>query len=223
MEMIQREQAYVWQSHPRTKSSTGYPDAIRETEQFRSERFLGASWESLPVDLSERRPCEKRCFGTLDDMNNWAGPKYLVAEGDTYMKYPEDETYPYLNVNYIKLDRLPRFDQGWGPILQALRAGDFFITTGEVLFRKYGIEGSGARRTFTAEVEWTFPLEFVELVWGDGDTIGRQIIRATQAAPFGSRQFRMPFDTAGKKWVRFAVWDSAGNGAFTQPVHLARP
>ena len=21
-------------------------------------------------------------------------------------------------------------------------------------------------------------------------------------------------------WVRFAVWDSAGNGAFTQPVHL---
>ena len=23
-----------------------------------------------------------------------------------------------------------------------------------------------------------------------------------------------------KAWVRFAVWDSAGNGAFTQPVHL---
>jgi hypothetical protein len=220
MEMIRREQAYVWQSHPRTKSSTGYPDAIRETEPFRSERFLGASWESLPVDLSEERLCEKRCFGTLDDMNNWAGAKYLIAEGDTYMKYPEDETYPYLNVNYVKLDRLPRFDEGWGPVLEAMRAGNFFITTGEVLLRKYGIEGTGAKRAFTAEVEWTFPLEFVEVVWGDGGATSRQVIRATELAPFGTRQFRIPFDAAGKKWVRFAVWDSAGNGAFTQPVHL---
>jgi len=220
MEMIQREQAYVWQSHPRTKSSTGYPDAIRETEQFRSERFLGASWESLPVDLSERRPCEKRCFGTLDDMNNWAGPKYLIAEGDTYMKYPDDETYPYLNVNYVKLERVPKFDEDWSPLFKAMRAGDFFVTTGEVLFRRYGIEGTGPRRTFTADIEWTFPLEFVELVWGDGNTTGQQIVRATEVAPFSSRQFRVSFDTAGKKWVRFAVWDSAGNGAFTQPVHL---
>jgi len=39
-------------------------------------------------------------------------------------------------------------------------------------------------------------------------------------APFGQHQFRIPFDRAGKKWVRFAVWDAAGNGAFTQPVHL---
>jgi MFS family permease len=28
------------------------------------------------------------------------------------------------------------------------------------------------------------------------------------------------FDASGKKWVRFAAWDSAGNGALTQPVHL---
>jgi len=27
-------------------------------------------------------------------------------------------------------------------------------------------------------------------------------------------------DLTGKKWVRFAAWDSAVNGAFTQPVHL---
>jgi hypothetical protein len=25
---------------------------------------------------------------------------------------------------------------------------------------------------------------------------------------------------SGKKWVRFAAWDSAGNGAFAQPVHI---
>jgi hypothetical protein len=36
----------------------------------------------------------------------------------------------------------------------------------------------------------------------------------------GSRRFQIPFDAAGKKWVRFAAWDSAGNGAFTQPALL---
>ena len=34
------------------------------------------------------------------------------------------------------------------------------------------------------------------------------------------RQRERPFDAAGKAWVRFAVWDSAGNGAFVQPVWL---
>jgi hypothetical protein len=220
LEMLRREQGFVWQAHPRTKGSSGYPDAVRETEHFRSDRFLGASYQSLPVDLSQRRLCETRCFGTLDDMNNWAGPKYLVAEGDTYMKFPDDETYPHLMVNYVKLDKLPRFNEDWGPILKAMRAGDFFVTSGEVLFRNWGIEGNGARRTYTAEVEWTYPLEFVELVWGDGDKTGRQEISATDLTPFGKKSFRVPFDATGKKWVRFAVWDSAGNGAFTQPVHL---
>jgi len=223
LEMLRKEQGLVWQAHPRTKGSSGYPDAVRETEHFRSDRFLGASYQSLPVDLSQKRLCESRCFGTLDDMNNWAGPKYLIAEGDTYMKFPDDETYPHLMVNYLKLDRVPRFNEDWGPVLKAMRAGDFFVTSGEVLFRSWGIEGAGAHRTYTADVEWTYPLEFVELVWGDGDKTGRQEIPATDLGPFGNRRFRIPFDATGKKWVRFAVWDSAGNGAFTQPWHVSDP
>jgi hypothetical protein len=220
LQMLQAEQGLMWQAHPRTKGSAGYPDAVREMEHFRSDRFLGASFQNLPVDQSQPRICEVRCFGTLDDMNNWTGPKYLIAEGDTYMKYPDDETYPHLTVNYVKLDHLPRFDDDWGPIFRAMRAGDFFISSGEVLFRNYAIEGTGAKRTFTAEVEWTFPMEFVELVWGDGSTVNRQVIPATGLAPFGNHRYRIPFDAAGKKWVRFAAWDSAGNGALTQPVHL---
>jgi hypothetical protein len=220
LEMLRREQGLVWQAHPRTKGSSGYPEAVRETDHFRSDRFLGASYQSLPVDLSQRRICESRCFGTLDDMNNWAGPKYLIAEGDTYMKFPDDETYPHLMVNYVKLDRVPRYNEDWGTVLRAMRAGDFFVTSGEVLFRNWSIEGAGARRTYTADVEWTYPLEFVELVWGDGDKTSRQEIPTTDLAPFGSHRFQIPFDATGKKWVRFAVWDSAGNGAFTQPVHL---
>jgi hypothetical protein len=220
LEMLRKEQGLVWQAHPRTKGSSGYPEAARESEHFRSDRFLGASYQSLPVDQSEKRLCESRCFGVLDDMNKWAGPKFLIAEGDTYMKYPDDETYPHLIVNYVKLDKLPRFDDDWSPILRAMRAGDFFVSSGEVLFRNMSIEGTGPRRTLTADLEWTFPLEFVELVWGDGEKTDRQIIPATGLPPFGTHRFQIPFNIAGKKWIRFAAWDSAGNGAFTQPTQV---
>jgi len=218
--LLNREDGYVWQTHPRTKGSAGYPDAVRNSEHFTSNRFVGGSYQSLPVDQSEKRMCESRCFGLLDDMNNWAGAKYMIAEGDTYMKYPEDETYPELLVNYVKLNQVPQFAAGWNPLLKAVRAGDYYVSSGEVLFRDWRIEGSGAKRTYVADVDWTFPLEFIELVWGDGVKTGRQIIPATQLGAFGSHRFQIPFEAAGKKWIRFAVWDSAGNGAFTQPVHL---
>ncbi len=220
LEMLRLEQGLAWQAHPRTKGSTGYPDAIRETKHFLSDRFLGGSYQSMPVDQSEKRICEKRCLGLLDEMNNWTGPKYMIAEGDTYMKYPDDETFPQLIVNYVKLGRVPKFDEDWSPVLRALRGGEYFVSSGEVLLRNWGVEGTGARRNYTAEVEWTFPLEFVELVWGDGGKTGTQVVNATDLAPFGSKKFSIPFDATGKKWVRFAAWDSAGNGALTQPVHL---
>lgn len=218
LKMLEQEQGLMWQSHPRTKGSTGYPDAAKTSAHFASDRFLGGSYQSLPADLSEKRLCEKRCFGTLDDMNNWstADRKYAVAEGDTYMKYPDDETYPHLIVNYLKVAKLPKFDDDWSPILKAMRAGDFFVSSGEILFHDYGVKGN----TFEAEIEWTFPLEFVELVWGDGQTIGSKVVSTIDLPQFGSKHFTIPFDAAGKKWVRFAAWDSAGNGAFTQPVAL---
>jgi hypothetical protein len=218
--LLEDEHALMWQTHPRTKSSDGYPDTVKDKPHFLSDRFAGASFQSLPVDQSEKRICEARCLGLLDDMNNWAGPKYLIAEGDTYTKSPEDETYPQLEVNYVKLDRIPKFSDGWTPVLDALRAGSFFVTSGEVLLHDYSIQGSGAKRTFVADVDWTWPGEFVELVWGNGKTTGRQIISATSLAPFASHHYSIPFDATGKKWVRFAAWDSAGNGAFTQPVHF---
>ena len=174
----------------------------------------------LREEVFQVRICEQRCFGTLDDMNNWAGPKYLIAEGDTYTKYPEDEIYPHLTVNYIRLDRLPRFDEDWSPITEAMRRGEYFVSTGEVLLPSFAVEGRGNSRTLVAEVEWTFPLEFVEVVWGDGKSTGRQVLPTTELGSFGRKTFRVRFDADGKKWVRFAAWDSAGNGAFTQPVHF---
>ena len=222
LRLLNEQKGLMWQTHPRTKGSSGYPDAIKDWDHFKSDRFLGGSYQSLPVDQSEKRVCEARCFGLLDDMNNWPSQsaKYLIAEGDTYMKYPDDETYPELEVNYVKLDRVPKFDEEWTPLLDKMRAGEFFVSSGEILFHNWSIEGTGAKRTFTAEIEWTFPLEFAELVWSDGTRTERQIIPATAQTPFGKQVFKIPFDAAGKKWVRFAVWDSAGNGAFLQPVHL---
>jgi hypothetical protein len=38
---------------------------------------------------------------------------------------------------------------------------------------------------------------------------------------FGKHHFQIPFNATGKKWVRFAVWDSAGNGAIVQPIKLS--
>ena len=214
--MLQQEDALVWQTHPRTKGSTGYPDKIRDTECFRSDHWLGATFKALPVDLSERRLCERRCFDALDDMNNWGRPKYLLGEVDTYKKFPEYDLYGDFNVNYVQLDGPPQA-RDWTPIVAALRAGKFFVTTGEVLLRDVRVEATSA---VSADVEWTFPLEFVEAVWGDGKTTGRKVVPATDTEAFGSRRFRIPVELAGQKWVRFAAWDSAVNGAFSQPVHL---
>jgi hypothetical protein len=215
-EMLKREGALVWQTHPRTKGSTGFPDKIRDTDYFRSDHWLGGAFKALPVDLSEKRLCEKRCFDVLDDMNNWGRPKFLVAEVDTYKKFPEYDLYGDFNVNYVQLDSLPG-GQDWSPILRALRDGRFFVSTGEVLIRNFRIEGNSG---VNAEVEGTFPLEFIEVVWGDGEKTLRKIVSAADKSPFSSQHFRIPVDLKGQKWVRLAAWDSAVNGAFTQPIHL---
>ena len=216
---IHREQGIIWVAHPRTKSSAMYPDEYKDKSFFLDDRFIGGSWESLPVDQSQERLCPVRCFGLENDMSNWAPkPKFMLAEGDTYMKVPSDETYPLLAINYLKLDKVPAWNQSWAPIVEGIRAGNFFGTTGEILFHKWGIEGSGAKSVYTASIEYTFPLEFAELVWSDGAKVDRKMIRLTGTVPFGTKAFRIPFDATGKKWVRFDVWDSSGNGAWLQPV-----
>jgi hypothetical protein len=218
-ELMKRENALVWQTHPRTKGSTGYPDAIKDADYLKSRWWLGTAFKALPVDLSQQRLGEVRCFGTLDDMNNWGDPKFMLGEVDTYKKFPEYDLYGDFNVNYVKLERVPSF-LDWSELVRALRDGEFFVSTGEVLIPRWAVEGRDSARTVVAECEWTFPLEFVEIVWGDGQRTSRTVVPATETTAFGARQFRIPFNASGKKWVRFAAWDSAGNGAFTQPVHL---
>ena len=145
----------------------------------------------------------------------------MIADIDTYRKSPEDDLYANFPVNYLKIDTVPGPDQDWSPVLKAMRDGNFFVTTGEILIKNYAVSGSGNRRTITADVEWTFPMAFMEVVTGDGKTVTKQALSATDLQAFGSKKLSIPFDATGKKWVRFAMWDVAGNGAFTQPQWLA--
>ena len=72
MEMLGREDGLIFMPHPRTKGSTGYPDAIKETAHFRHERYRGVGWRwGMGLDLSERRMSDLRVLPHLDEMNNW--------------------------------------------------------------------------------------------------------------------------------------------------------
>lgn len=225
IEMAHRENILIYMPHPRSKGSTGFPDAIKETPHFldASYRGIGFRW-GMGLDGSEQRLCEYRCLPLWDEMNNWVAdkntpPKFMQAISEVYGENYGDDIYANNPVNYVKLDRLPPPGE-WGSIVDAMTRGDYFVTSGEVLIPSYSVEGSGARRKIVADVEWTFPLEFAEVVWGDGVHTGREIVPATELPPFGKHRFEIPFDARGKKWVRFAVWDSAGNGAMAQPVKL---
>jgi hypothetical protein len=219
LKMINETQSIMWTAHPRTKSSALFPDMYKDKDFFLSDRFIGESWESLPADLSQKRLCEVRCFGLNDEMSNWAPkPKFMLAEGDTYMKRPDDDTYPFLAINYVKMDKVPLWNESWAPVVEGLHEGNFFGTTGEILFHDWKIEGLGAKSVYTANIEYTFPLDFAEVVWSDGTNVDRKIVSLTDTTQFGTKTLRIPFDATGKKWVRLAVWDAAGDGAWLQPV-----
>ncbi len=89
-----------------------------------------------------------------------------------------------------------------------------------MLFHDWGVQGSGAKSVYKAKIEYTFPLEFADLVWGDGVKTEHKYIDLKDTMPFGTREFNIPFDATGKKWIRLSVWDSTGSGAWVNPVNL---
>ena len=118
-QMLDAENGYWFHAHPRTKGTTGYPDAIFDKPWVKNDRYLGIAFKpAMGDDLSEPRMCEWRCFDAIDTMNNMYAntglrPKYLIADVDTYRKGPEDDIYPGHPINYVKLDRLPGPTEDW--------------------------------------------------------------------------------------------------------------
>ena len=94
---------------------------------------------------------------------------------------PYDAMYANGPVNYLKIDKLPSVDDT-SPIINAMKRGDYFVSSARCCISSYAVEGTGDQRTISADVEWTFPLDFVEVVWGDGQKTERQIIPATDLA-----------------------------------------
>ncbi|MCP5348507.1 MAG: hypothetical protein H7A04_16775 [Pseudomonadales bacterium] len=226
MAMVEAENMLIYMPHPRTKGSTGYPDAIADSAHFLADRYRGVGWRwGMGLDLSERRLSDYRVIPLLDEMNNWIADsnrqlKSLLAITETYFKAPGDDIYANGPVTYLPLERLPTGDD-YSSIIEVLKRGDYFVTSGEVLIPEHHYSGSGSDALLTAEVSWTFPLDFVEVVSGDGEQVRSVIIPATHLPAFSNNTFQIPFDASGQAWVRFAAWDSAGNGAMTMPVRLS--
>ena len=216
LDMVRREGGYMYQTHPRTKGSTGFPDQIRETEYFRDARYLGGGWKAMPSDLSSPRLGE-RALKLLDDMNNWGLRKRLIGEVDVFQLDSTHELYAHMNANYVRIGELPNFDH-YGKLVEALARGDGFITTGEVLLPEFSISVSSSGIAARAEARWTFPLEFAELVWGDGSETHRIMMPLDATRPHAQSSIDLKAPAGNWKWARLAVWDIAGNGAMTNPV-----
>ena len=166
----------------------------------------------MPSDLSSPRLGE-RSLKLLDDMSNWGLHKRLLGEVDVFQIDSTHELWAHMNINYVRMPRLPDYDH-YGELLDALAHNDNFISTGEVLLPEWKLDA----QTLHAKVSHTFPLKMAEVVWGNGEETFRETIPLDQTREFQDTVIDRKLGTRNRKWARFAVWDVAGNGAFTNPV-----
>jgi len=229
LQLLQDEKGLAWTAHPRTKGSVNTPDAYNKEPFFLSDHFMGAAWKAMPADLSQPR-LGKRVLDLMDDMNNWGLHKTVICEADLFTVTPQNEMYAHMNVNYLMLDQLPAYKDGWGSVLQAMQQGKFFVSTGEVLMPLLKINGhvSGDRVQLAAngigniemQLSWTFPMNFIEIISGDGQQVYREKVSLSDTEAFGNKTFHLKSKLSGRKWVRIEAWDIAANGVFSQTFYL---
>lgn len=218
LDMVHKEKGFAYQTHPRTKGSKTFPDDIRYTEHFLDDNYVGAGWKQMPADMASPRLGE-RSLKLLDDMSNWGLRKILLAEVDVFQVDSTHELYAHMNINYVRGVKLPSYDN-YGEILTTMAKRDFFISTGEVLMPEHSIrETQPGKLRATAQVRYTLPLQFAEVVWGDGEQTHRQTISLETTREFGARRLEIDVDAPNWRWARIAVWDIAGNGAFANPFY----
>ena len=118
--LMEKENGLMWTAHARIKASIPFPDGYRDQAFYKSDHFLGAAWKALPANLS-RPTLGWRVLDLFTDMNQWGQKKQVIGEVDAFQVQPDYELYGPMNINYLKLDRLPKFGDGWSPILETLR------------------------------------------------------------------------------------------------------
>ncbi len=196
--MVESERGLLWQAHPRTKGST--------------------SWRSLAgADLRGAMPWNSRRHEQLGraQVHDRRGQYLYQVPGGRDLPAPHRQ----LRAAGLcaALRRRLESDHGGdaeGRFLRGDGRGPHPFVSGR---RSRGAQdaGSGSGMDVPPGIR-----RDREIVWGDGNSTGRQILPTPELGTFGSKTFRMDFNATGRKWVRFAAWDSAGNGAFTQPVHF---
>ena len=216
LQLVHDERAMVYQTHPRTKGSTGFPDRIRESAHLRDPAYFGAGWKAMNSDLSSPRLGD-RGFKTVDDLNNWGLHKRLMGEVDVFQIDQTHELYGHMNANYVRLNGIPGYDD-YPLALEAIQRGDFFVSTGEVVLPTNTFQIEGEKLSVRATAVHTFPLRIFEVVWGDGERVHTETVSLDTTSEFATDELRTSFTAKGWKWARLGVWDVAGNGAFANPV-----
>ncbi|RYE56555.1 MAG: hypothetical protein EOP48_07740 [Sphingobacteriales bacterium] len=229
LRLLEEENGLAWTAHARTKGSVNAPDIYNHEDFFKSDRFMGAAWKAMPADLSEPK-LGNRVLDLLDDMNNWGFKKTVITEADLFTITPENEMYAHMNVNYMMMDQLPAFKNGWQPVVDAMQHGKFFGSTGEVLMPELRINNKLSGETLSlnkdgsADIKlkllWTFPMNYIEVISGDGNKVYREKIDLTKTQAFGDQLFQFKVMLKNRTWARVEAWDIAANGAFSQSFYI---
>ena len=162
----------------------------------------------MPSDLSSPRLGD-RVFDLLDDLNNQGLRKRLLGEVDVFQFDHTHELYAHMNINYIKLDRLPAFDR-WGDALAPLAKGEFFTTTGEVLLPDVNLASSSATEIVArARVLVDVPASLCRNRLGRRPDDASRVIELADTREFGDKTFEWRAKASGWTWARVAVWDVA--------------
>ena len=228
-QMLDAEGGYWFHSHPRTKGTTGYPDAIFDKAWVKNDRYLGIAFKpAMGDDLSDPRMCAWRCFDAIDTMNNlYANTGHQAEVPDRRRRHvsqgtrrrhlsgPSDQLREARSAarTHRRLEADPPVDSQRRFLGQHRRDPDQ-----ELRGRGHGRQADGVGRSrvhLSARVRRSRLGRRQE-----GRHAGHQ---ATDTTAHGTKKISIPFDATGKAWVRFAVWDSAGNGAFVQPSWLNAP
>ena len=216
--MLAEEGGLAFTAHPRIKGSKDYPDKFAQEDFFLDDDvFAGVEWKAVPSDLSQAR-LGQRVFQLQDEMNQWGVKKKMIGAGDLFYLDSTSSIYSQMNISYLKLDKIP--DPKYYPeVIDVIKNGDLWLSTGEVLLHSHSISVNKV----TADIEWTFPLEFAEVIWNEGDQIKRRTISLAETEEHGRKEFSFPVDLSTATWARFEVWDIARNGAWTQTIWLKEP
>jgi hypothetical protein len=217
-EMLKAEGGLAFTAHPRVKGSRDYPDKYAQEPFFLDDEvFAGVEWKAVPSDLSQPR-LGQRVFQLQDEMNQWGVKKKMIGAGDMFYLDSTSSIYSQMNISYLKLDSIPD-PRNYPEVIDVIKKGDLWLSTGEVLLHSHSITESQV----VADVEWTFPLEFAEVIWNEGDKIKRHSISLAETREHGRKQFTFPINLSSATWARFEVWDIARNGAWTQTTWLKEP